>query len=240
VIQDAAEMQGPGTRDILLMLLCYGYVLAMILVSDRLEELLNISRKSSRKFLHAMIGNLPLVIPFFGWSLAPALVAAPFILVTFIASPHSPSPVLREKLRGLSDLTEEGHSLGLILYSISYTLLAALFPTKPYIIAAGVLPMAYGDSAAALVGQRYGRRMLVNGKTLEGTLAMFAASLITLSLSLAYFSVLYPFTFFEKIISALAAAVVVAVAEVLSPKGLDNITVPILGALTFLLADGGL
>jgi phytol kinase len=240
VIQDAAEMQGPGTRDILLMLLCYGYVLAMILVSDRLEGVLNISRRSSRKFLHAMIGNLPLVIPFFGWPLAPALVAAPFILVTFTASPYSPSPALREKLRGLSDLTEEGHSLGLILYSISYTLLAALFPTKPYIIAAGVLPMAYGDSAAALVGQRYGRRTLVNGKTLEGTLAMFAASLITLGLSLAYFSALYPFTLSEKIIPMLAATAVVAVAEVLSPKGFDNIAVPLLGALTFLVASGGL
>lgn len=240
MIQDAAEMQGPETRDILLMLLCYGYVLAMILVSDRLEGVLNISRRSSRKFLHAMIGNLPFVIPFFGWPLAPALVAAPFILVTFIASPYSPSPALRDKLRGLSDLTEEGHSLGLVLYAISYTLLTVLFPTKPYIIAAGVLPMAYGDSAAALVGQRFGRRALVNGKTLEGTLAMFAASLITLGLSLAYFSALYPFTFSEKIIPALAAAAVVAVAEVLSPKGFDNIAVPLLGALTFLVASGGL
>ncbi len=232
-------MQGPEIRDIFLMFLCYGYVLAMILVSDRLEGFLGISLKSSRKFLHAMIGNLPLVIPFYGWFLAPALVAAPFILVTFIASPHSPSPALREKLRGLSDLTEEGHSLGLIIYSISYTLLAALFPTKPYIVAAGVLPMAYGDSAAALVGQRYGRRTLANGKTLEGTLAMFAASFITLGLSLAYFSALYPFTLSEKILPALATAAVVAVAEVLSPKGLDNIAVPILGAMTFLLADGG-
>jgi dolichol kinase len=90
------------------------------------------------------------------------------------------------------------------------------------------------------VGQRFGRRALVNGKTLEGTLAMFAASLITLGLSLAYFSALYPFTFSEKIIPALAAAAVVAVAEVLSPKGFDNIAVPLLGALTFIVSSGGL
>ena len=233
-------MQGPGTRDILLMLLCYGYVLAMILVSDRLEGFLSVSRRSSRKFLHAMIGNLPLVIPFFGWPLAPALVASPFILITFIASPHSPSPALRDKLRGLSDLTEEGHSLGLILYSASYTFLAALFPARPHIIAAGVLPMAYGDSAAALVGNRYGNRTLVNGKTLEGTLAMFAASLVTLMLSLAFFSSFLPFTLSEMILPALAAAVVVAVAELLAPRGLDNIAVPLLGAFTFLVASGGL
>ena len=240
MIQDEAEMQGPGTMDILLMLLCYGYVLAMILVSDRLEGLLGISRKSSRNFLHAMIGNLPLVIPFFEWPLAPAIVAAPFILVTLIASPYSPSPALRDRLRGLSDLTEEGHSLGLILYAISYTLLAALFPAEPHIVAAGVLPMAYGDSAAAIAGRRYGRRELVNGKTLEGTLAMFAASLVALTLSLAYFSALYPFTLAQMLSPALATAAVVAVAEVLSPKGLDNVAVPLLGALTFLVASGGL
>lgn len=233
-------MQGPETMDILLMLLCYGYVLAMILISDHLGELLGISRKSSRNFLHAMIGNLPLVVPFFEWPIAPVIVAAPFILVTLIASPHSPSPTLRDRLKGLSNLTEEGHSLGLILYAISYTLLAVLFPTEPHIVAAGVLPMAYGDSAAAIAGRRYGRRELVNGKTLEGTLAMFSASLVALTLSLAYFSTLYPFTLVQMLSPALATAAVVAIAEVLSPKGLDNVAVPLLGALTFLIASGGL
>ena len=239
MIQDAAVMQGPGTRDILLMLLCYGYVLAMILVSDRLEGLLKVSRRSSRKFLHAMIGNLPLVIPFFGWPPAPAVVAAPFVLVTLAASPHSPSPALRNRLRGLSDLTEEGHSLGLILYAASYTVLAALFPSRPYIVAAGVLPMAYGDSAAALVGKRYGKRALVGGKTLEGALAMFSVSLAALVLSLAYLTAFYPLTLARGLLPALAASIVVAVAELLSPRGFDNVTVPLLGALTFLLAWGG-
>lgn len=233
-------MQGPGIMDILLMLLCYCYVLAMILISDRLGELLGISRKSSRNFLHAMIGNLPLVVPFFEWSIAPVIVAAPFILVTLIASPHSPSPALRDRLKGLSNLTEEGHSLGLILYAISYTLLAVLFPAEPHIVAAGVLPMAYGDSAAAIAGRRYGRRELVNGKTLEGTLAMFSASLVALTLSLAYFSALYTFTLVKMLSPTLATAAVVAIAEVLSPKGLDNVAVPLLGALTFLVASEGL
>ncbi|UCH57131.1 MAG: phosphatidate cytidylyltransferase [Candidatus Bathyarchaeota archaeon] len=234
------EVMGPGTGDLLLMLLCYGYVLAMILASDRLEGILKIDRKASRKFLHAMIGNLPLVIPFFSWRPAPALVAAPFILVTYLASPYSPNPGLRERLKGLSDLTEEGHNLGLILYAASYTLLAALFPKRPSIIAAGVLPMAYGDSVAALVGKRYGKRIIINGKTLEGSIAMFAASLITLSLSLAYFSTLYGYNFAHKLLPALATATVVAIAEALSPRGLDNIAVPLLGALAFSLVEGGL
>lgn len=233
-------MGGELLRDLLLMGLCYAYIVSLILVSGAMGAFLNVSRKASRKFLHAMIGNLPFVIPFFTTSLVPFLVAAPFILVTFIASPYSPFGGVRGRLGGLSGLTEEGHRLGLILYAVSYTVLALLFPTKPWVIAAGVLPMAYGDSAAALVGERYGKTRygFFSDKSLEGSLAMFAASLVSLSLSLFFFSSFYGFIVAEKIIPALIVAVVVALVELLSPKGVDNLTVPLLGALMFLLVDG--
>jgi hypothetical protein len=86
----------------MLMAACYGYVLAMILVSERLQSLIGASRGASRKFLHAMIGNLPLVIPFFRWTLAPFIVAAPFIAVTFLASPASPLTTIRDRLDRLT------------------------------------------------------------------------------------------------------------------------------------------
>jgi dolichol kinase len=188
-----------------------------------------------------MIGNLPFVIPFFEWGLAPFLVAAPFIAVTFVASPYSPFQDLRGRLRGLSDLTEEGHDLGLILYAISFSLLALLFAPKPIVIAAGVLPMAYGDSAAALVGERYGRRQrMLGGKSMAGSLAMFSVSFLSIAVSLVYFSFFYPFRASEKLVHAAAVAVVVTLVECLSPKGFDNITVPLLGAVTFLIVDGWL
>jgi phytol kinase len=230
-------MQGPGAGDLLLTLLCYGYVLTMIQVANLLNER-GISGSGSRKFLHAMIGNLPLVIPFFEWSFTPPLVAAPFILITLLASPHSPSPFMRKRLARLSNLTEGGHSLGLFLYACSYTLLAVLYPLKPHIIAAGVIPMAYGDTVAALVGMRFGRKVLLNGKTLEGTLGMFSASLLGLILSFTYFSRLYSFTLFEMLPATIVVAIVVAIAELLFPRGFDNLAVPLLGALAFVLMGG--
>lgn len=51
--------------NVLLVLLCYVYIVIVIFVSGKLDQLLHISRKASRKFLHAMIGNLPFVIPLF-------------------------------------------------------------------------------------------------------------------------------------------------------------------------------
>ncbi len=221
--------------------LCYIYVVSMILLSSRLS-VLGVSQKVSRKFLHAMIGNLVFFIPFFRWGLSPFLVAGPFIAVTFLASPLSPWSFLRERLRGLSELTEEGHHTGLILYSISFSLLALLYAPMPYVIASGVLPMAYGDSAAALVGQRMGRRKyrLVTEKSLEGSLAMFIASFLILFISGLYFSNFYSFSVGGKLLPFLAVSVVVTVVEAVSPRGLDNIGVPLAGALTFLIVDGWL
>ena len=178
-------------------------------------------------------------MPFFTESIYPFLVASPFILVTYLATPYSPFKWVTEKLSSLSDLTEEGHHTGLIFYAISYTALAYLFGTQPYIVAAGIFPMAYGDSLAALIGMRYGKTRL-GSKSLEGCAAMFLGSLISLLLGMAYFASIYGFSVVTQVIPCLLVALVVTVVEFLSPSGLDNIAVPALGALTFILAGGGI
>lgn len=227
--------------NILLMLFCYVYILILILVSSKMDKLLNISRKSSRKFLHIMIGNLPFVIPFFTLNMFPTLIAGSFILVTFLASPYSPFDNIGRRLKGLADITEEGHQLGLVFYAISYTFLALFFTPKPYVIAAGILSMAYGDAAASMVGEKYGRRKykLAAEKSLEGSAAMFLVTFASFSASLAFFSVLYPLSLIDKILPALAVATIATLVEGFSPMGFDNLTVPAFSVLTFLMYGGG-
>jgi dolichol kinase len=227
--------------NILLMLLCYIYILILIFVSSKMDKLLHVSRKSSRKFLHIMIGNLPFVIPFFTLNIFPTFIAASFILVTFLASPYSPFRTIGRKLRGLADITEEGHQLGLIFYAISYTFLALFFTPKPYVFAAGILPMAYGDAAASMVGEKYGRRKykLVAEKSLEGSAAMFLVTFASFGASLVFFSVLYPLSLLDKGLAVLAVATVATLVEGFSPMGFDNLTVPAFSVLTFLLYGGG-
>lgn len=101
------------------MLASYLYIELLIIVAGQLDDRPTLSRKTSRKFLHAMIGSLPLIMSFFPEPIFPFLVASPFMLVTFLVSPYSPSPSLSERLSSLSEITEEGHSVGLIFYSIS-------------------------------------------------------------------------------------------------------------------------
>jgi len=227
--------------NVLLMLLCYAYVLAIIVVSGKIDKILHVSRKSARKFLHIMIGNLPFIIPFFTLTVFPALVAAPFIVLTLLASPYSPFKTVTKRMKGLADITEEGHQLGLVFYAISYTCLALLFASKAYIIAAGILPMAYGDAAASMVGERWGRRKyrLVTEKSLEGSAAMFIFSFLSLAVGMVFFSVIYHFALLDKIVAVAAASAVATAVEGFSPMGFDNLTVPAISVLVFLLFRGG-
>ena len=227
--------------NVVLLLLCYAYVLFIIFVSGKMSASLRVSRRVSRKFLHVMIGNLPFVIPFFTIKIFPALVAAPFILVTFLASPYSPVKNMSRKLQDLTVITEEGHRLGLVFYAVSYTVLALSFASRPYLIAAGILPMAYGDAFASIIGEKYGRRKyrILTNKSFEGSMAMFIASFFSFTISLTFFSILYSFSFLDKILASLAVAAVATIVEGVSPMGFDNLTVPFLCALTFLLLIGG-
>lgn len=228
--------------NISLMLLCYAYILLFILASSIISKTFHVSIKTSRKFLHAMIGNLPFVIPFFTSNIYPVLVAAPFILITFLVSPYSPFPNIGKRLMGLASITEKGHSLGLVFYAISYTVLALFFASKPYIIAAGVLPLAYGDAAASIVGERYGRKRyhFFADKSLEGSVAMFFASFLSLFIGLFFFSTLYSFSVFDKILPILASTIAATLLEGVSPLGFDNLIVPISCALVFTVLGGGI
>ena len=67
---------------------------------------------------------------------------------------------------------------------------------------------------------------------------LYCISFVSLIIAFLYFGLFYPFTF-NPIVPAAAIAALVTVIEGVSPKGLDNIAVPLFGAATFLLLTGG-
>jgi phytol kinase len=222
---------------------CYVYIFVVIFATGRIGRVM--SRNSSRKFLHIMIGNLPFLIPFFSYNKFPLnfpfFVAAPFVFITFLVSPYSPVKSLSRKIPELTEVTEGGHQLGLVFYAVSYTVLALFFSAKPYVIAAGILPMAYGDAAASLVGEKIGRRQfrIFAKKSVEGSIAMFVVSFVSFAVSLLFFSAFYSLPFLSSVLIALGVAAVATVSEALTPRGVDNITVPFFSVLLFLFLIGG-
>ena len=185
-----------------------------------------------------MMGNLIFIIPFFSNPIYPTIVAGSFIVVTWLASPVSPSAKIKEKLSSLAILSSEGHPWGLIFYCISYTILAFFFSTQTVIMAAGIMPLAYGDSLAALVGEKYGvpKYRILGPKTLPGSLGMLFGSFMSLLVTGFYFSIFWGVQLLPYIVLALIVAVIATFIELFSPKGIDNITIPLICALIFYLA----
>lgn len=214
-------------NDILGLVFVYGYVIILLIISEKfLGKYVNFSRK----FLHIMVGNVLFILPIFDtWWVMSLLTAAPFIVLTFLMSPYSPIKSIRNRM------SESGHGLGLVYYSISWTVLALLFFNQPWIIAIGIAAMSYGDGMASLIGMKYGKRkynLTGDTKSLEGSSAMFLVLLVTLWIVLIYYQV---------IISPLvivAVALVATILEGVTPKGLDNISASLGAVATYLLMVG--
>jgi len=226
-----------------LLALCYVYIIAMIFISIKIGDRLPATLR--RKFLHIMIGNFVFIIPFFTLTIFPLnfpfFVAFPFVVITFLVTPASPLK-LTSKISGLSDITISGHEYGLLFYAISYTILAFFYSATPYIIIAGILPMSFGDAAASLVGQKIGHHKISirTNKSFEGSAAMFLTTLISVTFTLFGFSYLWSFSLTALFLSSLVVALLATALEALTPKGLDNLTVPLICALVFLVLVRGL
>ena len=94
--------------------------------------------------------------------------------------------------------------------------------------AIGVGILALADPAAALIGRRFGRTSLINGRSLEGTLAF---ALVGAAVGLAILSLYYPeHDARTALYIALAAVVPAAIAELFSRRIDDNLSIPLAAA----------
>lgn len=97
---------------------------------------------------------------------------------------------------------------------------------RPMVAAVGVAVLGLADPAASLVGRRLGRRKLVHGRTLEGSLTFASVG------ALAAAAVLLGFGSapLVAVVVALVAGVAGALAELFSRRIDDNFSVPVLTA----------
>ncbi len=107
-------------------------------------------------------------------------------------------------------------------YGTALVVLAS-FASRPAMIAA-VVVLGVADPIAALVGRRFGRRVLRSGRSLEGALAFFASGTLAAALALA---VLAPGPLGITVVLAAAAGLTGAITELVTVKLDDNLTIPL-------------
>jgi phytol kinase len=232
-------------------LFAYSYVTVVFFIVERLWKG---DGATKRKILHMSVGN----IVFFLWLLTSPwtalVVAGSFVLFSLLITSRmqqrfrdlvgrfpegtGPGKVFRKVLDRLSAISVSGagNQYGLVYYCIAFTILAILFYDRPIVVAAGMLPLALGDGMGAVIGLAYGAHpyALIDRKSLEGTLAVFAAATIGVAFGLAFYGMPLP----QAAGMALVLGLVTALVEAAAPWGLDNLAIPAFAAGTFLLLGG--
>jgi dolichol kinase len=218
-------MTVPTEGDLLGLIGVYGYIGAVIL----LTRVVGRRVRNPRKLIHILTGG----IVFFWWSfdtreIMAGLAALPFVIILLLATEHSPVRTLREGVFG--SRTGEGHEYGLVLYAISWTLIAYFMADRMFAASLAIAAMSFGDGMGEFIGRSYGRRRYHMNRTIEGSLAVLATMTVSVVIiRLFYFDLLgIQGTAPEMLLPfALALGGFVTCLEAITPGQIDNLVIPL-------------
>ncbi len=205
--------------DLWAVLVAFAYVGAVVVVGEAGYRL-GLPRPIARKVVHVGAGL---------WIIGTLLVFESRYLAAVPPAVSAAVNWFVHRRRLLGSVEADADNLGTVWFAVSFALLVLLAWEQPAAMLGGVLAMTLGDATASTVGLRLGRRQYatLGGriKSLEGSLAMFGVTLVTLLVVLRLSAP-------ELALPALAglaalAAVAAACAEALGVKGLDNLWVPL-------------
>lgn len=211
----------------LVLIFSFLFIFAIIGIATAFYRLTGLDRRITRKIVHIGVAHWWILAVAGIDSLWIALIGpVSFIILNAIS--------LRYTIFSAMESDEPKGNLGTVYFPISLVVLVVLCWGGRISFAAGtigVLVLGWGDGMAALVGENYGRRSfsIIGGrKTVEGTVTMFLFSFAVILVCLLIFGYLGPLGLLP---TALLLALGATLIEVLTPLGIDNITVPILTAL---------
>ncbi len=195
-----------------------------------LRKITKIPDEFYRKILHfILLGSTPVFLYVFSTWQGSVLASVSFAVLVY------PILSLGEKLEGYTNILAERKSgeikRSLItvfgMFAVVITICWGLLGAK-YLALAVILGWGIGDAAAALIGKKFGKHHLkgkfIDGKkTLEGTVAMFIVSFITIITVLILNSQL---SWYLNMSISIIAAGVCSIVELNTKNGLDTLTCP--------------
>lgn len=207
-----------------------GYFAVCVAGVLALRRIVTVPSEVSRKSLHIIfLGSIFVWIYAFKTWWVSATVAIIFVIMVF------PALALAERIPGYSELLTErkrGEIKNSLVMAVSmYVVLICVcwgWLGEKYLLIAAVSAWGLGDAAAALVGKRFGRhyiegRLVEGRKSLEGTLAMFVVSFVSVLVVLIIYGTV---EWHGYIPIAAVTAAVCAVVELYTRGGMDTVTCP--------------
>lgn len=201
------------------LIVSYVFIFLVIGISTVLQKKNVLKDEGARKFIHIGVAHWWIIAMVFFDNVYFAIIPP----ITFIILNYA-----SYKMNLIKSMERGGKgNLGTVYFPISLLILVLLTFTdvigaSTYIGAIGILIMGYGDGLAAVIGKKYGKHPLAFGKSLEGSITMFIVSfLVTFVILIRYGSLA------SAVLVGLGVAIAGTVIELFTPKGLDNLTVPL-------------
>ena len=237
--------------DLIVMAIAYIYVIIVISLGEVLRKKLNYDLTFTRKVIHLFAGFSAYTVPYYDHPWIAIIVALTFVILLWVSSPKCPIKKLRDWFSVMADRESEleaGHILGPVYYSISITVLVAIFTLVEgllpyiYIPMMALTTMFWGDGLGAPVGKKYGKhkyKTIGGTRSLEGSLAVFIGSFVGALFAAWFFGILNFHVLSDMwkiLLLSLIAAITTTIVEAVSPSGYDNFSVPFIGTLVLWFA----
>ena len=200
----------------------------------------------NRKVIHIGVGAFIYIWWAFteNWIML-AFFAIPFAVILFFAM-FPGNPISDSKLGEVTN--DMGHRYGLFLYVVSICIMVAFFFDHWIAATIAIVAMTRGDGFGSIIGKKYGKHKLIHGKSLEGSIGVFA---FTAAISI-FVIMLYGFLYTTLpdygilvnaatvgIVSAvgysLLAGTIATVVEAIAPGDFDNLLISLCVAVPLVL-----
>ncbi|MGD1822938.1 MAG: diacylglycerol/polyprenol kinase family protein [Pleomorphochaeta sp.] len=204
------------------------YIGLILILAYLLKKKTKVKDEFVRKTIHILTANWWIILVNYFDNILFAI-AGPICFV-FFNSLFVFYPNVGEKI----GCPNKKRNLGLVYYPFSVLILVLWVYTDVitlYAATIGVFAMGYGDGFAAIFGSLWGKKRIplpTGGKTYFGSIVMLIVCVIS---SFVVLSVMTNFSINDKLLISIIVGVSAAFLEVVTPLGLDNISVPLLTAL---------
>ena len=222
-----------------------------MITGDLARRKFNLQTEFTRRIIHLFAGFAVWTVPYYPHPWMATFVALTFVVMLSLANNERFSRIFAAMARP-EDL-EHGSVRGPFWYAVSITLLTGIFTFTGFqnlyfIAAAAIHIMMLGDGMSAPIGIKYGsnkkHQIFGSIRTTPGCLAVLVFGTLGSLLGFWFFGIInYSDNFIvagqilwlEIIVLALVGGISGMFIEMISPKGTDNITVPLLTCVILFL-----
>ncbi|RDE14609.1 MAG: hypothetical protein C4K48_06065 [Candidatus Thorarchaeota archaeon] len=235
-------------EDIIVFFIAVIYAVIILVIADLGRRKMHLGSDFTRKTVHLFAGAAIWTVPYYPHAWVATFVALTFVVMLGLANTDRFGRFFAAMARP-EDL-EHGSVRGPFWYAVSITILTAVFTFTGYqeayfLAGAAIMIMMLGDGMSAPIGMKYGARhtkvIFGSKRSIEGCLGLFIFGFIGAMIAFWWFGIYSDpiFTssagYLNMLLLALVGALTGTIVELFSPKGTDNVTLPMITCLVMLL-----